>query len=381
MSKRDYYEVLGVSRDASKDELKRAYRKQALKYHPDKNPGDKTAEEKFKEAAEAYEILSHDEKRQRYDRFGHSGVSGASGSNGFSMNMEDIFSHFGDIFGGGFGGFSGFGGGGQRSRRVNKGGNLRVKVKLTLNDIASGVEKKIKVKKYIPCDACSGTGAAKGSAYSTCSTCNGSGQVTRVSNTFLGQMQTTSTCPSCDGEGRTIEKKCTTCYGDGIVKGDEVISVKIPAGVSEGMQLAMRGKGNAPRRGGINGDLIIVIEEEEHPDLIRNDNDLLYNLFISFPEAALGTPVEIPTLDAKVKVKIEAGTQPGKVLRLRNKGLPDVNGYRKGDLLVKVNVWIPQSLSREEKKMLEKLQKSSNFTPNPKKSDKSFFEKVRDYFD
>ncbi|MCF8370393.1 MAG: molecular chaperone DnaJ [Bacteroidales bacterium] len=384
MTKRDFYEILGVAKGASKEEIKKAYRQQAIKHHPDKNPGDKEAENRFKEAAEAYEVLSDDNKRARYDQFGHAGVSGAAGGGGFSgggMSMDDIFSHFGDVFGGHFGGgFSGFGGGGRRQQRVNKGSNLRVKVKLTLQEVAEGVEKKIKVKKYVSCSACGGNGAAQGSSHTTCSTCRGAGQVTRVTNTILGQMQSSSTCPTCNGDGKTITNKCTKCYGEGIVEDNEVISINIPAGVAEGMQLSVSGKGNAPRRGGINGDLLVYITEEPHPDLVRDENDLHYNLFVSFPEAALGTPVEIPTVDGKVKVKIEPGTQPGKVLRLRGKGIPDVNGYGRGDLLVNINVWVPKNLSKEEKKSLEKLQESENFKPEPTHSEKGFFNKVKDLF-
>lgn len=382
MSKRDYYEVLDVSKSASKEEIKKAYRKQALKYHPDKNPGDKQAEEHFKEAAEAYEVLSHDEKRARYDRFGHAGMGGAAG-NGFSgagMTIEDIFSSFGDIFGDAFGGFGGFGGSRRSSQATRKGSNLRVKVKLDLGEIASGTEKKLKVSKYIGCKSCDGTGAKNGSSYSTCSTCGGSGQVRRVSNTFLGQMQTVSVCPTCGGEGKTITEKCTDCYGEGMVKGEEVIPINIPAGVGEGMQMTVAGKGNAARRGGINGDLLVMIHEEPHPELIRDGNDLLYNLHISIPEAALGTPVEIPTVDGKVKIKIDPGTQPGKILRLRNKGLPDVNGYHKGDLLVSINVWVPKNLTKEEQRLIEKLGESPNFVPHPDKSEKNFFERMRGYF-
>lgn len=382
MSKRDYYEVLGVSKSASEAELKKAYRKKAIQFHPDKNPGDKEAEEKFKEAAEAYEVLSNSEKRQRYDQFGHAGVGGAAGGGfGGGMNMEDIFSHFGDIFGGGsfFGG--GFGGGGRSSRRVNRGSNLRVKVKLTLKEIAEGVEKKIKVKKYVECNSCNGSGAKDGSSFSTCSTCNGSGHVTRVQNTILGQMQTSSTCPSCNGEGKMITNKCTSCAGEGIIRDEEVISINIPAGVAEGMQLSVSGKGNAARRGGINGDLLILIQEEEHPELVRDENDLLYNLFISIPDSILGTAVEIPTIDNRVKVKIDGGTQPGKILRLRGKGLPDVNGYGRGDLLVKINVWVPNNITKDEKKVLEKLQVSESFKPKPSSQEKSFFKKVRNFFE
>lgn len=382
MSKRDYYEVLGVSKSASEAELKKAYRKKAIQFHPDKNPGDKEAEENFKEAAEAYEVLSNAEKRQRYDQFGHAGMGGASGGGfGGGMNMEDIFSHFGDIFGGSsfFGG--GFGGGGGRSQRVNRGSNLRVKVKLTLKEIAEGVEKKIKVKKYIECNSCNGSGAKDGSSFSTCSTCNGSGQVTRVQNTILGQMQTASTCPSCSGEGKMITNKCTSCAGEGIVRDEEVITINIPAGVAEGMQLSVGGRGNAARRGGVNGDLLILIQEEAHPELVRDENDLLYNLFISIPDSILGTAVEIPTIENKVKVKIEAGTQPGKILRLRGKGLPDVNGYGRGDLMVKINVWVPNNVTKDEKKILEKLQASESFTPKPTSQEKSFFKKVRNFFE
>lgn len=380
MGKRDYYQVLGIEKSATADEIKKAYRKQALKYHPDKNPGDPEAEENFKEAAEAYQTLSNADKKARYDQYGHAGLGGSgAGFGGAGMNIEDIFSHFGDIFGG-FGGF----GGSSRSRggrRVNRGSNIRVRVKLSLAEIAKGTEKKIKVKKYVGCNSCNGSGAANGSSYSSCSTCNGSGQVTRISHTFLGQMQTTGVCPSCNGEGKIITQKCTECYGEGVVKGEEVIPLNIPAGVTEGMQLSVSGKGNAARRGGMNGDLLVVIEEQEHPDLVRDGTDLLYNLFISFPEASLGGAVEIPTLDGKVKVKVAAGTQPGKILRLRGKGIPDVNGYGKGDLLVKINVWVPKNLNREEKKTMEELNKSDNFAPDPSHAEKTFFKRMRDMFE
>lgn len=382
MEKRDYYEVLGVSKSADATEIKKAYRKLALKYHPDKNPGDKEAEEKFKEAAEAYDVLSNEEKKRRYDQFGHAGVGGAGqGGFGGGMSMDDIFSQFGDIFGS-FGGFSGFGGfgGGRGSRRVNRGTNLRVKVKMSLQEIATGIEKKIKVKKYVACQHCNGTGAKDGKSYSTCSTCKGSGQVTRVQNTILGAMQTTSTCPTCEGEGKIINEKCTFCNGEGVLMSEEVISINIPAGVGEGMQLSLSGKGNAARRGGVNGDLIVLIEEEEHPELVRDGNDLLYNVFIGYPEAVLGETVEIPTIEGKVKVKIEAGTQPGKILRLRGKGLPDVNGYGKGDLLAKVNVWIPKNLSKDEKKLVEKMKEAEGFKPGSGDK-KSIFSKMKDFFD
>ena len=382
MGKRDYYEVLGVSKEATKEEIKKAYRKQALKFHPDKNPGDKKSEENFKEAAEAYEVLSNDEKKSRYDRYGHAGVGGAAnGYGGQGMTVEDIFSSFGDIFGDAFGGFGGFGGGTRRGKRVSKGTNLRVKVKLTLHEIATGTEKKIKVTKYDTCDTCNGTGAADASSMSTCSTCHGSGHVTRVTNTMLGQMQTTAVCPTCGGEGKTITKKCTTCYGEGIVQKEEVIKINIPAGVAKGMQMTVGGKGNAPRRGGINGDLLVVFDEEEHADLIREGNDLIYNLFISIPDAIVGTHVEVPTVENNVKIKIEPGTQPGKILRLRGKGLPEVNGYGRGDLLVNVNVWIPRNMTREEMKIFEKFKESDSFTPKPDKNDRGFFDRMKGYFE
>jgi molecular chaperone DnaJ len=381
MTKRDYYEILEVSKNATPEEIKKAYRKQALKYHPDKNPGDKTAEEKFKEAAEAYEVLSNPEKRSRYDRFGHSGVGSSGGGFGGGMTMEDIFSHFGDIFSDfGFGGFGGFGDS-RRSKQTSRGSNLRVKVKLNLEEIAKGVEKKLKVAKYVECKVCGGTGARDNTSFNTCSTCRGSGYVTRVTNTFLGQMQSTSTCPHCGGEGKIIAQKCTGCHGEGIIKDNEVINIKIPAGVAEGMQMTVSGKGNAARRGGINGDLLVLIEEEQHPLLIRDGNDLLYNLYISIPQASLGAQIEVPTIDGKAKIKIEPGTQPGRILRLRGKGLPEVNSYGRGDLLVSINVWVPKNLSREEAKTLEKLEESSNFKPSPDSSDKSFFEKMKNMFE
>lgn len=385
MSKRDYYEILGVARNADESEIKKAYRKLALKYHPDKNPGDKDAEEHFKEAAEAYEVLSNTDKRRQYDRYGHDGLKGAAGAGGgFSMSMEDIFSQFGDIFGDAFGSFGGFGfgtGTRERQRRTTKGTNLRVKVKLTLEEIAHGVEKKIKVTKYIPCDQCQGTGAEGGSSFQTCSTCRGSGRVTRVTSTFLGQMQTTTTCPNCGGEGQIITNRCLKCSGHGIYSGEEVIAIKIPAGVSEGMQLSVSGKGNAAARGGVPGDLIVLIEEESHPYLNRDENNLIYDISISIPEAILGTTIEIPTLEGKARIKIPPATQPGKVLRLKDKGLPVLNGYgQKGDLLVTINVWIPKSLSREEKEMMEKLTQSENFRPKSTGKDKNIFDRWKDMF-
>jgi len=384
MSKRDYYEILEVPKSASKDELKKAYRKKAIQYHPDKNPDDKDAEEKFKEAAEAYEVLSDDNKRARYDQFGHAGVGGASGFSGGGMSMEDIFSHFGDIFSdlgmGGFG-FSSFGGRPQQSQRLSKGSNLRIKVRLDLQEIALGTEKKLKLKKYVSCKSCGGTGAEGNQGYSTCSACNGSGQITRITNTILGRMQTSSVCNSCGGVGRVITRKCTACYGEGVVQDEELITVKIPAGVAEGMQLTVSGRGNAARRGGINGDLIVVIEEEPHAELVRDGNDLIYPLFVSIPDATLGTTAEIPTVDGKVKIKVEPATQPGKILRLRGKGIPEVNGYGRGDLLVTVNVWIPRNISKEERVVLERLNSSKNFQPQPTQEDKSFFQKVRNLFE
>ncbi|MBA4240539.1 MAG: molecular chaperone DnaJ [Sphingobacteriaceae bacterium] len=382
MSKRDYYEILGVSKSASDDEIKKAYRKLAIKYHPDKNPDDKTAEERFKEAAEAYEILSNPEKRQRYNQFGHAGVGGASGGNGGyggGMNMDDIFSQFGDIFGGGgFGGFSGSSRGG--GRRVVRGSNLRIKVKLNLQEIAKGVEKKLKVNKFVSCNTCKGSGAKNGT-FDTCKLCNGSGVQVRTQQTFLGAMQTQTTCSGCNGEGKTVKDKCNTCHGDGIVRAEEVISINIPAGVAEGMQLSVGGKGNAAPRGGINGDLLVLIEEEEHLELKRDGSNLFYDSYVNFADAALGTSIEIPTVDAKVKIKIEPGTQSGKVLRLKGKGLPDVNSYGTGDLLININVWTPQHLSAEEKKALEAFRASKNFAPNPNRKEKGFFDRMKEYFE
>ena len=391
--KRDYYEILEVTKTATVEEIKKAYRKKAIQYHPDKNPGDKEAEEKFKEAAEAYDVLSNPEKRSRYDQFGHAGVSGAAGNGGpfggfggEGMSMDDIFSMFGDIFGGrggfggGFGGFSGFGGGSGSQQRRYRGSDLRVKVKLTLKEISTGVEKKFKLKKYVPCDQCHGTGAEGDGGSETCPTCKGSGSVIRNQQTILGTMQTCVTCSTCGGEGKIIKNKCKKCGGDGIIYGEEVVSVKIPAGVAEGMQLSMGGKGNAGKHNGVAGDLLILVEEEPHQDLIRDDNDLIYNLLLSFPTAALGGAVEIPTIDGKVKVKIDSGTQPGKVLRLRGKGLPNVNGYGTGDLLVNISIYVPEALNKEEKSTLEKMEASDNFKPNTSVKEK-IFKKFKSFFD
>lgn len=388
MAKRDYYDVLGVAKGADADEIKKAYRKMAIKYHPDKNEGDKAAEDKFKEAAEAYEVLSSPEKRQRYDQFGHAANAHSANGGGYGgagMNMDDIFSQFGDIFGGGspFEGFFGGGrqGGSAGGRRVTRGSNLRIKVRLTLEEIANGTEKKIKVNKQIVCKTCDGTGAKDRSSVQTCKTCGGSGAVRRVTNTILGQMQTTSTCPTCNGEGQTITSKCTVCHGDGVVRGEETISINIPAGVSEGMQLSMSGKGNAAPRGGLPGDLIILIEEIPHETLKRDGNNVIYDLHINFVDAAIGTSIEVPTIDGKVKIKIDPGTQGGKILRLKSKGVPEVNSYHRGDQLVHINIWTPKALSREERELLEKLQSSPNFKPNPGKNEKSFFERMKEYFE
>ncbi len=382
MAKRDYYEVLGVDKNATPEELKKAYRKLALQYHPDRNPGDKEAEEKFKEAAEAYDVLSNPEKKARYDQFGMAGMEGAYGQGG--MNMNDIFSNlgdlFGDLFGGGFRtGFTGFGGGGGAARRVLRGSNLRIKVKLTLEEIERGCEKKIKVSKYVPCKTCNGSGARDGKT-ETCPHCHGTGVVVETKRTMLGMMQTQSACPQCGGEGRIVKDKCHDCHGDGIVKSDEIITINIPAGVQDGMQLAMQGQGNAAPRGGIAGDLIVLIEEQPHELFERQDANLYYNAFITFSQAALGATVEIPTLGGKVKIKIDPGTPSGRVVRLRGKGLPVVNGYGRGDLLVCLNVWVPKNLNKEEKKTLEDLQKHDNFQPNPTKQERGFFDKMKEMF-
>ena len=379
MAKRDYYEVLGVGKNASAEEIKKAYRKMAIKFHPDKNPGDESAEEKFKEAAEAYDVLSSPDKRQRYDQFGHEGLGGGNGFGG--MNVDDIFSQFSDIFGGGSPFESFFGGGGsQGGRRTRRGSNLRIKLKLSMEEIADGVEKNLKVKRHVSCQACGGNGSKNGTSLRTCPTCNGSGQVRKVVNTMLGQMVSASTCPTCSGSGQIIDNKCEVCSGEGRLLQEEVINVKIPAGVGEGMQLSMSGKGNVPPRGGVAGDLLIQIEEIEHEHLTRDGNNLIYDLYVNFADAALGTSIEVPTINGKAKIKIDPGTQSGKVLRLRNKGIRDIDGYEKGDQLVYINVWTPQNLSKQEKEILEKLRDSKNFDPTPGKKDKSIFERMREYF-
>jgi len=385
MGKRDYYDILGVTRTSSADEIKKAYRKMAIKYHPDKNPGDKKSEDNFKEAAEAYEVLSNADKKKRYDQFGHAGGAASANGGGGNMNMDDIFSQFGDIFGGGGGSpFDSFFGGQQQTRggrRVSRGSNLRIKVKLTLEEIAKGVEKKVKVNKQIVCETCDGSGAKDKSSFHTCNTCNGSGSVRRVTNTILGQMQTTSTCPTCNGEGSEITAKCTVCHGDGLTRGEETININIPAGVSEGMQLSMSGKGNAAPRGGVAGDLIILIEELPHEFLKREGNNIIYDLHVSFIDAAIGSSVEVPTIDGKAKIKIEPGTQGGKILRLKAKGIPEVNSYHRGDQLIYVDIWTPKALSSEEREMLDKLRDSPNFKPQPGKNEKSFFDKMKEYFE
>jgi molecular chaperone DnaJ len=385
MTKKDYYEILSVTKTASGEEIKKAYRKVAMQYHPDRNPGNKDAEEKFKEAAEAYEVLSDEDKRAKYDRFGHAAF--APGSGGFSgsanVNMEDIFSQFGDIFGDDiFGSFFGGGrrGGGSSRGRGTRGSNLRIKLKLNYEEMAKGVAKNIKVKKYVPCTTCSGSGAKDKGGLQTCNTCGGSGQVRKVTNTFLGQMQTVSTCPTCNGEGSVITNKCTACKGEGRVYGEETVNINIPAGVQEGMQLSLSGKGNAGERGGMPGDLIVVIEEEAHKELQRDGLNVAYELHITFPDAVFGIQVEVPTIDGRAKIKIPAGTQSGKIFRLKGKGFPEVNGYGRGDQLIHVNVWTPQHVTHEEKEMLNQMNSSPNFAPQPGKSEKSFFDKVKEVF-
>ncbi len=384
MSKRDYYEILGVSKSSSADEIKKAYRKVAMQFHPDRNPGDKEAEEKFKEAAEAYEVLSDQDKRAQYDRFGHAGVNGRGGGGAHGMNMDDIFSNFGDIFGHDiFGSFFGGGGGRQRGggrTRGTRGSNLRIKLKMNYEEIAKGANKTVKVKKYTTCSTCTGSGAKDKSSIQNCGTCNGTGQVRKVTNTFLGQMQTVGTCPTCNGEGSTITSKCTACKGEGRVYTEETINIDIPAGVQDGMQLSLSGKGNSGERGGAPGDLIVLIEEEQHPELQRDNLNVIYDMHISFTDAVFGANPEVPTIDGRAKIKIPAGTQSGKIFRLKGKGFPAINSYEKGDQLIHVNVWTPQSLTTEEKEMIEKLKDAKNFQPQPEKSEKSFYAKVKEMF-
>ena len=388
-AKRDYYEVLGVAKTADGTTIKKAYRKLAIKYHPDKNPGDSAAEDKFKEAAEAYEILSNEDKKARYDRYGHAGVdpnAGGFGGGRGGMTMEDIFSQFGDIFGEGGSPFEQFFGGaggargGRRRATGQRGSNLRIKVKLTLEEIANGVKKKIKVKKHVTCGTCDGSGAKDSSSVQTCDTCRGSGYVRQVRSTFLGQMQTTAACPTCNGSGQRVTANCGTCKGDGRVYEEETIELDIPAGVAEGMQLSLAGRGNAGKKGGPPGDLLINIVEKEHAELQRDNQNLIYDLYVNFADAALGTSVEVPTIEGKVRIKVPAGTQSGKIFRLKGKGLPPVQGYGKGDQLIHVNVWTPKKVNDDERKLLEKLRDMPNFSPDPGKSDKGFFEKMRDIF-
>ena len=388
MGKRDYYDILGIDRSATNDEVKKAYRKKAMEYHPDRNPGNKEAEEMFKEAAEAYDVLSNPEKKARYDRYGHAGVGGAGSYSHVDFDIHTIFERFGDLFNGGFGGgFSGFDSffGGQNNsqahqKRVRQGSNLRITVRLTLEEIANGCEKKLKIQKYIPCETCKGVGTQSEDSVKTCPTCNGSGQLIRSERSVFGIFQQTVVCENCQGQGHIIKNPCKVCHGSGVAKGEEVVKVTIPAGVMKGMQLTVKGKGNAPLNGGINGDLYVVIDEIEHPIFEREGNDIYLNYFISFPQAALGANVEIPTLDGKVKIKIEPGVQSGQILRLQGKGIPELRRYTKGDLIVSINVWTPKELSKEEKIAIKNFQDSENFIPRPGKNDKSFFQKVRAFF-
>ena len=387
--KRDYYEVLGVSRNATDEEIKKAYRKKAIQYHPDKNPGNKEAEEKFKEAAEAYDVLSNKEKRARYDQFGHAGLDGQPGpdfSGGFG-NLNDILR---DLFGGGFGGFSGFGGfggfgsgsgqNGGGSQRVYRGRDIRVRVQLTLEEIAHGTEKDIQIERNVPCPECGGKGARNSSDIKTCPSCKGTGQIRRVVNSFFGQTVSYSTCQQCNGEGKIISNPCHTCSGTGLVRKKETVRVRIPAGVEDGMQLTMTGQGHGAKNNGVNGDLLIVINEISHPEIKRDGNNLMYTKVISIPEAILGATVEVPCLDGKYNVKVEPGTQSGTVIRLKGKGLPSVNGYGTGDMYVKFAVWIPKKLSKEDRELMSRLSSSESFRPNPTKEDKNFFDRLRDMF-
>ena len=391
MEKRDYYEVLGVSKEASADEIKKAYRKKAMQYHPDRNPGDKEAEEKFKEAAEAYDVLSNPDKKARYDKFGHAGMGGEA-SDFSGMNFSDIFSHFADVFGGGFSGgfgggfsgfsgFGGFGGGGGQQRRVRRGGDIRIKVKLTLEEVAAPVEKKVKITKQVVCPHCHGTGAKDDKSITTCPDCHGSGQVVRQQRSMFGIIQQASVCPKCGGTGEIIKDPCPHCHGNGTVSGEEIITINIPAGVDNGMQMTLSQKGHAAQRGGINGDLFVVFEIADHEIFERDGNNLYLNYYVSIPQAALGASVEIPTLAGKAKIKIAAGTQSGQILRLQGKGLPQVNSRIVGDLIVNVNVWTPTKLTKEERQLIEQMNGAENFIPKPTKKDKSFFNRVRQFFE
>lgn len=382
MAKRDYYEILEVGKSADADAIKKAYRKVAMKYHPDRNPGDKAAEEKFKEAAEAYEVLSDADKKARYDRYGHAGVDPNSGYGGAGMSMDDIFSHFGDIFGDSGSPFESFFGrsGGGRSHTGHKGSNLRIKVSLSLEEVALGITKKIKVKKNVQCNSCHGSGAKDSNSIKTCSTCKGQGYVRQIKNTFLGQMQTTTACPSCNGTGQSISVVCTSCRGSGHQTGEETIEIQIPAGVEDGMQLSMRGKGNAGSQGGPPGDLLISIEIKAHEHFSREGSNIYYDLYLNFADAALGCQIEVPTIQGSAKIKIPTGTQSGKIFRLKNMGLPSVQSYGKGDQLIHVNIWTPKSMTSEEKQLLEKMKTMPNFKPNPGKSEPNFFERMKEYF-
>ena len=385
MSKRDYYEVLGVPKNADEATIKKAYRKKALEFHPDRNPGDKAAEDKFKEAAEAYEVLSDPDKKARYDRYGHAGVDANMGGGGFrgGMTMDDIFSQFGDVFGGGpFEEFFGRsrGGGGGRRPAGQRGSNLRIKVKLTLDEIANGVNKKIKVKKQVGCNTCGGSGAKDQGSLQTCNTCRGSGYVRQVRSTFLGQMQTTTTCPNCQGSGEIVTASCASCKGSGVIYDEETIDIDIPAGVSEGIQLSLSGKGNAGPKGGPPGDLLVNIEEVPHEELQRDGLNLLHELYLNIADAALGTSVEVPTIEGRVKIKIPPGTQAGKIFRLKGKGLPAVQSYERGDQLIQVNVWTPKKFNDEERRILEKIRELPNFQPEPGKTERGFFDKMKEYF-
>lgn len=381
MAKRDYYEVLGVNKDASDDEIKKAYKKMAIKYHPDRNPGDKKAEEMFKEAAEAYDVLRDANKRRQYDQFGHEGVGGAAGFGGAGMNVDDIFSMFGDIFGGrGFGGFGGFGGE-RYSRPMYRGKDQRLKIELDLTEIVNGTTKKFKLKNDVVCEHCHGSGSEDGQV-STCPTCNGSGYVVRTQQGIFGLMQSQSVCPECHGEGKVIKNKCHICHGEGIKQGETIVEVNFPAGLSEGMVLTLEGKGGAGRRNGVNGDLQIIIKEKPHETLVRDGNDLVYNLLLSLPLAILGDTMEVPTVDGKAKITIEPGTQPGTILRLKGKGVPEVQGYRnsRGDEIINISIYIPETLSKDEKEFFQKMRKSDNVSPSESVK-KKIFKKFRAYFE